>query len=62
MSVKFTYSYDMQLTGALQGTGGAHEVSMVLDFGNLSLFGSGGSHFSPKGKGGYDSRLECSPF
>jgi len=61
MSLKFTYSYDMQLTGALQGTGGAHEVSLVLDFGNISLFGGGG-HSAPRGKGAYDSRLECSPF
>lgn len=63
MDIKFTYSYDMQLTGALQGTGGAHEISLILGFGNLSIFGgtaSGGG--PPRAKGGYDSRLECSEF
>ena len=65
IGLKFTYSYDMQLTGALQGTGGAHEISLVLEFGNISIFGgsSGSSSLSmPRGKGGYDSRLECSEF
>jgi hypothetical protein len=64
MALKFTYSYDMQLTGALQGTGGAHEISLVLEFGNISLFGGAGtsSSFTPRGRGGYDSRLECSEF
>ena len=38
MNVKFTYSYDMQLTGALQGTGGAHEVSLLIYFNNVSIF------------------------
>ena len=63
MSVKFTYSYDMQLTGALQGTGGAHEVSLVLDFANINIFGGGGSRGSlPRGKSGYSSRMECPQF
>jgi len=64
MSLKFTYSYDMQLSGALQGTGGAHEISLVLEFGGLSVFGAAGSSGAslPRGKGGYSSRLECSEF
>lgn len=63
MSLKFMYSYDMQLTGALQGTGGAHEVSLVLEFGGVSLFGGSGSRgSSTRGRGGYESHLECSEF
>ena len=64
MNLKFTYNYDMQLTGALQGTGGAHEISLVLEFGNISIFGSsgGGSGTGGHRRGGYDSRLECSEF
>ncbi len=64
VSVKFTYNYDMQMTGALQGTGGAHEISLILDLNNISIFGSSGSstRSSPRGRGGYDSRLECSEF
>jgi type IX secretion system PorP/SprF family membrane protein len=65
MSIKFTYSYDMQLTGALQGTGGAHEVSLILEFGGASIFGgvsrsSGGR--MPGGRGSSGSRLECPEF
>jgi type IX secretion system PorP/SprF family membrane protein len=65
MNIKFTYSYDMQMTGALQGTGGAHEISLVLEFGNISLFGGAGGSSArtfQRGRGGYDSRLECSEF
>ena len=47
MSIKFLYSYDLQISGALQGTGGAHEIGLVLEFDKLSLFGGGG------GRGGY---------
>lgn len=42
MSIKFMYSYDLQISGALQGTGGAHEISLVLEFDKLQLFGGGG--------------------
>lgn len=31
IGIRFTYSYDMQMAGALQGTGGAHEISLILD-------------------------------
>lgn len=65
MNLKFTYSYDMQLSGALQGTGGAHEISLVLEFGNISIFGAAAgssSRIMNHGRGGYDSRLECSEF
>lgn len=65
MNLKFTYSYDMQMTGELQGTGGAHEISLVLEFGSLSIFGgSGGSstRSMPGGRGGHGTRMECSEF
>ena len=63
LALKFTYSYDMQLTGALQGTGGAHEISLVLEFGGLSIFGGSSATMSrPGSRAGYGSRLECSEF
>ena len=65
MNIKFTYSYDMQLTGALQGTGGAHEISLILEFGNISIFGgtSGSSRRGmPGSKGGNGAHMECSEF
>lgn len=36
--VKFFYSYDMQIGGNLQETGGAHEISLILSFKELQLF------------------------
>ena len=53
MSLKFMYSYDLQVSGALQGTGGAHEISLILEFDKLSIFGGGGGgSFMPGGAGG----------
>jgi type IX secretion system PorP/SprF family membrane protein len=33
MSIKFTYSYDKQITGVNHHLGGAHEISLVFEFG-----------------------------
>jgi hypothetical protein len=38
----------MEISRNLQGTGGAHEISLILEFDKLSLFGKGGPHL---GKG-----------
>ena len=66
MSIKFMYSYDIQISGALQGTGGAHEISLVLEFDKLSIFGGGGGGGSvPGGAGGsrkYGGPMECPSF
>jgi len=65
MSVKFIYSYDLQVSKNLSGTGGAHEISIVLDFDQFSLFGGVGSRssgFIPGGgRRGYSS-MECPTF
>jgi type IX secretion system PorP/SprF family membrane protein len=69
MSIKFIYSYDLQIAGVMNGTGGAHEISLVLEFSDFSLFGgnggrSGGRGFIPgsrSGRGGYGP-LECPSF
>ncbi len=62
MTIKFMYSYDLQVSGALQGTGGAHEISMVLEFQSASLFGGGGgSGRYPGGRRG-GGALECPAF
>jgi hypothetical protein len=66
MSVKFIYSYDMQISGNLSGTGGAHEISVAVEFGSFSMFGGGaggrGSVFNAPGRGRNGSPLECPSF
>ncbi len=67
MNIKFMYSYDLQISGSQQGLGGAHEISLILEFDKLSIFGGGGgggSYGVPGGRsrgGGY-SPLECPSF
>jgi len=67
MSLGFIYSYDLQVSGALQGTGGAHEISLVLEFENASIFGGGGGGgggggFMPGGGRRYGGPMECPTF
>jgi len=66
MSIKFMYSYDLQVSGALNGTGGAHEISIVLEFDKLSLFGGGGGRSGGFVPGGSRLRnggpMECPTF
>lgn len=66
MNLKFMYSYDLQISGALQGTGGAHEISLILEFDKLSIFGGGGGGgFVPGGAGsrrGGGGPMECPTF
>ncbi len=64
MSIKFMYSYDMQISGNLQGMGGAHEISLILEFDKFSLFGSGGggNNYLPGRGGSRGGALECPSF
>lgn len=64
--VRFMYSYDIQMSNAMMGTGGAHEVSLMLELPTLSIFGNGGrgggSYIIPSRSRSYITPLECSPF
>ena len=63
MSIKFMYSYDLITTGSMQGLGGAHEISLVLEFDKMTLFGGGGGGANTPGRsmrGG--GALECPSF
>ena len=70
MSIRFIYSYDLQISGVMQGTGGAHEISLVLEFDGVSLFGGGGGEggrsgsrgFIPTGRSRGYGPLECPSF
>ncbi len=37
MSIKFMYSYDLMISGNMQGLGGAHEISLILEFDKLTI-------------------------
>jgi hypothetical protein len=61
MSIKFMYSYDLQISGN-QGMGGAHEISLILEFDKFSIFGGGGGGFYTPGRSGRGGALECPSF
>lgn len=64
LDVRFTYNYDMQMTGDLMGTGGAHEISLILDFKSGGLFGAS-SGASGRMRGGHfegQTPWECAAF
>ena len=60
MSIKFMYSYDIQISGPARGAGGAHEISLILDFDKLTVFGGGNGGYYPAHK--KYSPIECSSF
>ncbi|HTX88824.1 MAG TPA: PorP/SprF family type IX secretion system membrane protein [Bacteroidales bacterium] len=63
MNIKFMYSYDLQVSGSLQGMGGSHEVSVILEFDKLSIFGGGrGGALGSPGRYRNNSPLECPSF
>ena len=64
VNLKFMYSYDIQVSKNLQGTGGAHEISLILEFRGIKInspnrFSTCSSENGPDRKKTY---LECSPF
>jgi type IX secretion system PorP/SprF family membrane protein len=63
MSIKFMYSYDLITSGNMQGLGGAHEISLILEFDKLTIFGGGGGGVNTPGRSmRNNSALECPSF
>ena len=60
MNIKFMYSYDLQVSGVAASAGGAHEVTLAIEFDKFSFYrgGSGGNY----GVNHRYSPLECSRF
>jgi len=46
--VKVMYSYDLALDDDLLKTGGAHEISLIFELDNVSLFGGSSSSLGNK--------------
>ncbi len=58
ISIKFTYSYDLPLSGYSTISGGAHEISLILEFSNVRLVrNSRGSSNGSMTPDGIDARL-----
>lgn len=64
LGLKFMYSYDMQISGRLQESGGAHEISLILEFQNHRIFGKNKYEecILEEEKRPVLSKLECSSF
>lgn len=60
MAFRFLYAYDIQMSHTLYGTGGAHEISLVIDFKTAGLTRGGNNVFGSGNRpSGY---LECPQF
>lgn len=59
ISLRAMYSYDIQISRPLQGTGGAHEISLVIEMGDVGLFSGGGGG---GGTGRGRAAFECPTF
>jgi type IX secretion system PorP/SprF family membrane protein len=64
INLKFMYSYDIQVSRNLQGTGGAHEISLIIEFKGIRMGGKAQYEACPaindvERRG---SSFECSPF
>ena len=70
VGIRFAYSYDLPISTNLQGTGGAHEISLIFEFDSPSIFGSGGGGgrfgrgggFLPRGSNRSSGAIECPAF
>jgi len=64
LSLKFMYTYDLQMSGSLQSTGGAHEIGLILEFQNPRTFSKNRYEecIIVEEKKPKLSKLECSSF
>jgi type IX secretion system PorP/SprF family membrane protein len=62
VNLKFMYSYDIELSQNLQGTGGTHEISLILEFKGIRIKGKNRFSTCSSEDGPNRRYMECSPF
>jgi type IX secretion system PorP/SprF family membrane protein len=61
--MKIMYSYDYIINTNMNTAGKAsHEISLVFEFDQFSLFGGGGGEFNPSYRSGRAREVDCCPF
>ena len=60
--VKVMYTYDYLITGFRTSGRASHEISLVFEFDEFSLFGGNSGGFIPGNRGRNKSAMECTPF
>jgi type IX secretion system PorP/SprF family membrane protein len=61
MKIMYTYDYIIQASMSIAGRN-SHEISLVFEFDDFSLFGGGSGGFNPGYRGGRVREMECCPF
>lgn len=61
MKIMYTYDYIIQTNMNVAGRG-SHEISLVFEFDEFSLFGNKSGGFTPGNRGRNSREMECTPF
>ena len=60
--VKVMYTYDYLITDFRTAGRASHEISLVFEFDEFSLFGGGSGSFGSNSRGRNNKEMECTPF
>jgi len=60
--MKIMYTYDYLITDLRTAGRASHEISLVFEFDDFSLFGGGAGGFNPGYRGGRVREMDCCPF
>jgi hypothetical protein len=60
--IKIMYTYDLMISELRTAGRASHEISLVFEFDQFSLFSKGTAGFSPGRSGRNYSEMDCTPF